>query len=133
MSDIDISQWEVCESDEQCKVDSFRQHLGLCDSLFGFKVAHEILLRSGNDLDRAIRDIDKRREVMKSACPKIKDPQIVMDYYYKYYKSCASSHTRSMETSSINVERSHGIPKSIYFMSYNYFLRKFDDDDKKDV
>jgi len=133
MSDIDISQWEVCESDEQCKVDSFRKNLGLCDSLFGFKVAHEILLRSGNDLDRAIRDINKHREVMKSACPKIKDPQIVMDYYYKYYKSCASSHTRSMETSSINVERSDRIPKSIYFMRYNYFLRKFDDDDKKDV
>lgn len=98
MSDI-LSQWGVCERDQQqqLKVESFRKHLGLCDSLFGFKVAREILLRSGNDLDRAIRvrDINKHREVMKSACPKIKDPQIVMDYYYKYYKSCASSHTRS--------------------------------------
>jgi hypothetical protein len=116
---------QVLECDQHLKVARFRNHLGLCDSPFGNEVASELLLLSGNDLDKAVGDIDRHRNVMKAACPNCADPQIVIDYYH--YKSSGSDRSHSIKSCGINVVGSDRIPQSIYFMTYNYFLRKFND------
>jgi|SaaInl74LU_5_DNA_1037368.scaffolds.fasta_scaffold01132_4 hypothetical protein len=116
---------QVLECDQHLKVARFRNHLGLCDSPFGNEVARELLSLFGNDLDKAVGDIDRHRSVMKADCPNCADIQIVIDYYH--YKSFGSDRSRSIESCGINVAGSDRIPQSIYFMTYNYFLRIFND------